>query len=136
MSECELLDTRPGHCGWCGTKLTGRQTKWCSRHCNRMFVANHRWTQAKAEAKKEAAWHLCANAWRVDERNFDDCTEHTWTGPTGCLVFTQHPEVNHVTPIKGKHGSWGCHHHLIGLEVLCRPCHLRATAKQREEGLL
>lgn len=130
--SCELLDTREGYCGWCSKKLTGRQKKWCSRHCNRMYVANHRWTQAKGEAKKEVAWYLCANAEIVASM---DGVRIESANPK-CVGLTQKPEVNHVTPIKGAHGTWGCHHHATGLQVLCRPCHLAATAKQREEGLI
>ncbi len=56
------------------------------------------------------------------------------SGPVGCLMFTQKIEVNHIEPILGKHGTWGCHHHLDNLIGLCRPCHLKATAQQRKEG--
>lgn len=129
-TSCELVDPDSTHCGWCSKTLRGKQVNWCSRHCNRMFVANHRWTQAKQEAKKEVTWFLCANAnWAGDPA--------PWAasgGPEGCLVFTQKPEVNHLEPIRGAHGTWGCHHHAIGLEVLCRPCHLKVTARQRAEG--
>lgn len=133
---CELLDTRDGHCGWCSKKLTGRQKKWCSRHCNRMFIANHRWTQARAAALKEAgAFYLCKNAEIVLA---EGGVMEAVSGPAWpeCVVFTDKPEVNHMVPVRGKHGTWGCHHHQTGLEVLCRPCHLAATAKQREEGLI
>lgn len=124
----------PTGCGWCGRTLTGRQKKWCSRKCSREYRANHRWTDAKAAVKKEATWFLCANA------EFERGEGGQWgyttkaRGPRGCLGFTQKPEVNHITPIKGKHGTWGCHHHLEGLEVLCRPCHLAETKRQRENG--
>lgn len=124
---CPLVDTTPGRCGWCSKTLRGKQKQWCSRHCNRMFVANHRWTQAKAVAKLEAAFFLCANAWWEPE----DGQGH---GDDDCLIFTQKPEVNHIEPILGAHGTWGCHHHATGLEVLCRPCHLKVTAQQRKEG--
>lgn len=131
---CDLLDTRPGYCGWCSKKLTGRQTKWCSRHCNRMFVANHRWTQARATALKEAgAYYLCANA---NNWGFDGAGGFWNADHPDCLVFTQAPEVNHITPILGKHGQWGCWHHQTNLTVLCRPCHLAETKRQREAGLL
>lgn len=134
---CELLDARPGRCGWCGKKLRGRQKKWCSRTCDRAYVANHRWTQAKAAVKKDAAYYFCANANPFGMLfKSGDRVRGEWHGPEGCLVFTQAPEVNHKSPIKGKHGTFGCHHHQDGLEVLCRPCHLAETARQREEGLL
>jgi hypothetical protein len=39
-------------------------------------------------------------------------------------------EVNHKVPILGRHGQSGCHHHLDGVETLCRRCHLVETARQ------
>jgi hypothetical protein len=45
-------------------------------------------------------------------------------------------EVNHKTPIKGGHSTYGHLHHLEGLEVLCGRCHLTETRDQREKGLL
>lgn len=113
MSSCSLVPAhRKGHCGWCGTKLKGRQTRWCSRKCSRENTRQHRWTQAKAAAKAEATWYKCKN----------------------CEMFTQKPEVNHIIPCKGQHGKWGCHHHSDNLEVLCKPCHKAETARQRAAG--
>lgn len=43
-------------------------------------------------------------------------------------------EVNHIVPILGRHGQWGCHHHLAGIETLCRPCHVAETARQFAAG--
>jgi len=45
-------------------------------------------------------------------------------------------EVNHRTPVLGKHAEAGCHHHLDGLETLCHRHHLEATRAQRAAGLL
>lgn len=33
-------------------------------------------------------------------------------------------QVHHKTPVLGKHGVFGCHHHLIGLETVCLHHHL------------
>jgi hypothetical protein len=105
------FESTPGHC-WCGKKLRGRQTKYCSVGHRKEVVNNHRWTQARAAAKARVTFYKC-------ER---------------CGEFTDKVEVNHVDPILGKHGSWGCHHHQDGLEVLCKPCHLETTNAQRAEG--
>lgn len=129
---CELYTTIPGCCTWCGKELRGRQKRWCSKACSRANTRNHRWTQAKAAAKQEAAWHQCKNAYSVDDRTVYDGEEHTWFGPEGCLIFTRKPEVNHIIPCKGQHGKWGCHHHSDNLEVLCIPCHKAETARQRK----
>ena len=112
MMSCPLLVNEEGLCDWCAAPLTGRRTRWCSRRCNRDYVANHRWTQAKQAAKAEAAHYQCAR----------------------CRSFVQYVEVNHIIPCKGKHGTFGCHHHLDNLEVLCKPCHRAVTAEQRENG--
>lgn len=112
MSDCYLLHQDEGVCGWCGKTLTGRRTKWCSKKCSRHFVASHRWTQAKAEAKKRRQAFQC---------------EH-------CEGYFKEVEVNHIEPCLGKHGVWGCHHHQNNLEVLCPPCHRIQTNRQRSEG--
>lgn len=45
-------------------------------------------------------------------------------------------EVNHKVPCLGAHKESSCAHHVDGLEVLCHPCHVRETARQRAAGLL
>jgi 5-methylcytosine-specific restriction endonuclease McrA len=42
-------------------------------------------------------------------------------------------EVNHIVPRKGMGYSNGCHHHLNGLETLCRPHHVVETTRQLRE---
>lgn len=64
----------------------------------------------------EAAWYECARC--------------------GYLHKRTNIQVNHIVPCKGKHGTWGCHHHSANLEVLCKECHLETTAEQRAKGLL
>lgn len=44
-------------------------------------------------------------------------------------------EVNHIKPCIGRHGKWGCWHHVENLETLCRECHLEATRQQRAAGM-
>ena len=130
---CDMLpyaDTE-GVCDGCGRKLRGRQKRWCSRKCARLYTANHRWTQAKAFAKAGRTYYLCEHAKLVKGVPYIDTKFHDI-----CAVWTNSPEVNHKIPCKGKHGKWGCHHHQDNLEVLCRPCHLQVTAQQRKEGLL
>lgn len=108
---CHMLTHTPGHC-WCGRPLTGRQKKYCSTTHARHVTIEHRWTQAKAAAKKLATWYQCAN----------------------CEQFFRQVEVNHIVPCKGKHGKWGCWHHSDNLEVLCIPCHKIKTDLQRANG--
>lgn len=43
-------------------------------------------------------------------------------------------EVNHITPILGRHGEFGCLHHRDGLETLCGRCHKDETRQQRARG--
>ena len=51
-----------------------------------------------------------------------------------CEEAVAEVEVNHIVPCRGKHGTWGCHHHASNLEVLCKPCHKIKTDEQRERG--
>lgn len=109
---CELLH-RTG-CGWCGKQLTGRQKRWCSRRCGRNYRINHRWTDAKEEARKRAAWYACAR-----------CE----------YLFQQHDiNVDHITPCLGNHNRFGCWHHQTNLRILCVDCHTQVTAEQRANG--
>lgn len=45
-------------------------------------------------------------------------------------------EVNHITPVLGRHAEAGCWHHQDGLEVLCHAHHVEETNRQRAAGLL
>lgn len=51
-------------------------------------------------------------------------------------VLSRSLEVNHKTPILGRHDEGGCHHHVEDLETLCHRCHLIETARQRAAGEL
>lgn len=133
-TPCPLL--KPNGCGWCGRTLKGRQTVWCSRTCARTFTANHRWTQAKAQAKAEVTYYICANATRLLMVAEGDQQHATFTGPLGCHVVTPRVDVDHITPCLGKHGTWGCHHHAENLRVLCVPCHKEVTKAQHAAGEL
>lgn len=112
LLDCPHVHHTPGHCGWCDKKLTGRQQRWCSRKCNRSYVEQHRFTNAKAAAKKRVTFYRCES----------------------CGEFHQQVEVNHIVPCKGMHKQFGCWHHSDNLEVLCRDCHREETNKQRKRG--
>ena len=112
---CPLMEPqRKGHCHWCGKKLSGRRTRWCSTKCSRLAVVNHRWTNARHAIKGRRA------EWRCEQ----------------CGVVTAKIEVNHKVPCKGKHSTWGCWHHEDNLELLCHGCHVTKTREQRAAGLL
>ncbi len=88
----------------------------------------HVWTAANGfdlAGDRVTAWR----AWRaeMDRR----CEPYT----AARLVLDQalravQLEVNHLTPILGRHAEFGCHHHLDGLETLCHRCHVAETARQ------
>jgi 5-methylcytosine-specific restriction endonuclease McrA len=114
---------RQKRCVGCGTPLTGRQEIWCSVQCGEVFWDNHAWTNArKARLKLDHYRCVRCGAGRVG------VGQRSTRG--GGL------EVNHKTPVLGKHGKNGCWHHLDGLETLCRDCHLKETADQHKAGLL
>lgn len=103
----------PGFCRWCNAELTGRRTSWCSKACSQTFLDNHYWAFAREECL------------RRDQRQCIGCGAD----------WHANLQVNHITPILGKHGKTGCWHHLDGLETLCHACHVNATNAQRAAGL-
>lgn len=112
---CSLLRfaSVPGVCDLCGSRLTGRQQRWCGRGCSVKWLQQHRWSWARREAKK---------------RDRHRCTRE------GCQE-TERLEVNHITPRLGQGYGTGCWNHLGGLETLCHRHHLEVTAQQRRERL-
>ena len=109
--SCSLIHHGEGLCDGCGRRLTGRQARWCSRKCARAYVANHRFTQAKALIKAQNAFWQCGR----------------------CGAVVRDIEVNHIEPCNGQHSTWGCHHHQSNLELLCEWCHKEVTAAQAAE---
>ena len=72
------------------------------------MLANHYWGDARRRAR---------------ERDKNRCKECGSTGLRGPKK-ERGLQVHHKTPVNGKHGMSGCHHHLDGLLTLCKPCHL------------
>lgn len=115
-----LLGDPPRSCKLCAKPLSGRMRVWCSQACESDFYRNHLWSSAREAARARVAV-------------FDDPDGFGWRCER-CSLLTLKPEVNHKTPILGRHGQSGCHHHQDGLEVLCHRCHLDVTAAQRARG--
>ncbi|QBP29732.1 HNH endonuclease [Mycobacterium phage Typha] len=121
----------PKVCNRCGVALTGRRTQWCSKQCELVFRENHDWNLARRAARRRDGQRCvrCGSdgiprvfvAGQQVEVRFDTSA---WS--------RHHPllEVNHKTPREGRGYAWGCHHHLEGLETLCRPHHQVETRKQ------
>jgi 5-methylcytosine-specific restriction endonuclease McrA len=109
-------------------------------------LANHVWAVAR-EAALARDDHTCQ---RCGHRNSPEpqpweYRPDLWDAPEAAYERDHRAwaarwrdlEVNHKVPIMGAHGRAGCHHHLSGLETLCRdPCHLAETARQRRERAL
>jgi len=100
-----------GVCDRCGTPLTGRQTRWCSKTCSASIAENHYWNQAR---------------WAAMRRDGGKCVR---CGNPG-------HEVNHIVPRNGAGYGSGCWHHLDGLETLCHSCHVAVTNEQARERKL
>lgn len=105
---CEILAYAgvPGRCDLCGTVLGPKRRRWCSKGCQWEFTLNHRWTQARREAR------------RRDRNRCTSCSSSTRL------------EVNHIVPRNGAGYGWGCHHHQTNLQTLCHSCHVKVTNAQ------
>lgn len=140
--------TPNGICRWCGANLTGRRTRWCSDACSRAVGQNHDWSSARVAALRrdgnrcvrcgaDGQWAEGHAFWRVLRTMAPLADRDAIHEALLVLIEGERAhrlEVNHLVPIHGKHGQWGCHHHLDGLETLCRPCHVAETARQFRDG--
>jgi len=133
----------PARCRWCDEPARADGC-WCGHVCEDEYRRNHWWDQARdaalvrdgdrcvrcglgAETLTVAKMLLralipfgpavAAGLWRSPEWELLRQT---------CLL-----EVNHIVPRRGGGYGAGCHHHLDGLETLCRRCHAMVTAHQR-----
>ena len=146
LLACVLVtwDGDPAGCRWCGKPLTGRARRWCSNEHSWAYARNHSWTEAR-HAAVERDGHRCTicgvspdearQEWGHVERLVLVLTDVRYT-PRVVLamrsrwLLDRRLEVDHITPILGKHSTVGCHHHLDGLRTLCHRCHLAVTAEQ------
>jgi hypothetical protein len=108
-ADCPLVRyAGPGTCCWCGDALPSRRRRWCTDGCRYLAAGNHVWAVARDV-------RIC-----IDQRRCVRCGSDEW------WTF----EVNHRTPIMGRHAETGCHHHLDGLETLCHGDHVTTTTEQ------
>ena len=110
LRACPLFEAWDGslkNCRACNKALTGRQSRWCSDDCANVWGRNHWWTSARKAALKR------------DEHR---CVRCGSTG-TDYGIGERGLQVHHKTPVLGRHGETGCHHHVDGLETLCHRCH-------------
>lgn len=101
-------------CRWCNGLLPRGKPRFCGPQCRHPAEENHVWGPAK-DATLRRGHYLCRA-----------CGQGA--GPDHSL------EVNHITPILGRHRIPGCHHHATGLEVLGESCHRVETNGQRARG--
>src|ERR1017187_652099 len=101
-------------CEWDGKPLPERCTRWCSTKCGDTYWANHGWTDARRAARARDKYACVRCGLRRAE---------------GAKL-----EVDHITPVMGKHSLNGCWHHLDGLRTLCHECHLDETNRQFKRG--
>jgi hypothetical protein len=108
-------------CRWCNRMLGEDKPRFCGPPCRHVAEANHFFDKATPFVLQRDHF-TCQHCGRGE-------------GPGHGL------EVNHRTPIRGRHKVPGCHHHLEpgpdgrgGLETLGHSCHLAVTAGQRARG--
>lgn len=146
LGHCDLAygDNRHRRCAWCGMTVPARRSRWCSDRCDRAYGANHAWNAARWEALQRAG-NTCERCGRGSRPrillNLLWAATNTTPPAFGSPELSEwyrwvHValEVNHVTPIRGRHAEFGCHHHQAGLEVLCVDCHREETRAQRARG--
>jgi len=123
---CGMLVLREGRCSLaaCGKPLTGRQTRWCSRKCTRVFLVNHQWTPAQLAALKRDGY-TCRHCGFCPGKQPDRIGRMIWRRRHHGM------EVNHIAPLNGRGYRIGCVHHQENLETLCHSCHLEVTMRQR-----
>jgi 5-methylcytosine-specific restriction endonuclease McrA len=156
----EVCELRPGPwpaaprtCVWCAAPLEGRRRRWCSDECERTFTREHNWQAARSAAIHRDGGACVTCGVRPDElaatlrrvelleelvdaihgRNTWERRRARWTAARPWrdeLRVELRLEVNHRTPILGRHAEFGCHHHVDGLETLCHRCHVAETARQ------
>lgn len=137
-SGCTLFQYRdePGVCDHCGRKLTGRQSRWCSPECAKVFQVNHYWQMARPAAITRDGNRCVKCGWAPGDI-------HAIVLPSGQLCLWSYAalsrgrpeenwlEVNHIVPLVGRGYTSGCVHHLDNLETLCHRCHVAVTKRQR-----
>jgi hypothetical protein len=91
------------------------------------------WSNASRAAKKRDAY-MCIEC-RVDPRDARDrALAQALTAREARRYITL--QVHHKTPVLGRHGIFGCHHHLDGLETLCLHHHLARHHGTRDAQLV
>lgn len=137
-SGCTLFPYRgePGVCDHCGNTLTGRQTRWCSPDCAKVFQVNHYWQLAR-KAALDRDGHRCVKcSWAPGDlhatalRNGQLCI-WSWYDLDRGRTVDNWLEVNHIRPLVGAGYQSSCAHHQANLETLCHRCHVRVTRRQR-----
>lgn len=113
----------PKRCRWCDEPLTGRQRRWCSRECSLTYDRNHVWNVASRRRKTLDGDRCVECDGRTPAEAFELAIER---GDYAHARRYRRIEVHHLTPILGRHGEIGCHHHLDGLRTLCGYHHVAA----------
>jgi 5-methylcytosine-specific restriction endonuclease McrA len=127
---CELAfgPNTERRCVWCGGKLTGRRTRWCSEDCVEAWGRNHWWGSASRAARKRDAYTCreCGGHWQYPKSG-----PPVWAGDQTVPGNQRYVEVHHIEPRRGTGYGSSCGHHLDNLLTLCARCHLRHTTAQR-----
>jgi 5-methylcytosine-specific restriction endonuclease McrA len=135
MPGCVLLpyDIAAGVCAACGESLVRRQKRWCSKECEQIYHRNHYWSFARKAAVKRDGGRCVKCGWT--QESWDQLRNGQLILWSRTILLRRGPdnwlEVNHIIPRMGAGYGTGCWNHQSNLQVLCHPCHVKVTNRQR-----
>lgn len=126
--RAECIPHKTG-CRYCGTPLKYVHRAYCSHRCRRAFEMDHFWGTARLHAIHKTREGYDRERYVAD--GSVDRGKRSHCAKCGCEGAG---EVNHIRPLNGNRPFFGCCHHQLNLEALCRKCHKEETRRQWRAG--